>query len=87
MSEALATLIASETSDASEASEAIARWKKVRGELTTDKSVATIFLTARGNPITRRDVARLLLCIRLGWFCPRCGRDREHLTTGRVGDR
>ena len=43
-----------------QASEAIARWKKVRGELTTDKSVATMFLTARGNPITRRDVARLL---------------------------
>ena len=39
---------------------AIERWSAVRGELVTGKSVAALFLTARGNAITRRDVARLL---------------------------
>ncbi|MEY4392271.1 MAG: hypothetical protein RLZZ544_980 [Actinomycetota bacterium] len=43
-----------------QATRAVERWSKVRRELVTEKKVATLFLTARGNAITRRDVARLL---------------------------
>ena len=39
---------------------AIARWAKVRPELVPGRTTAALFLTARGNAVTRRDVARLL---------------------------
>lgn len=39
---------------------AIERWSRVRPELVTGRAVAAMFLTARGNAVTRRDVARLL---------------------------
>lgn len=43
-----------------QATHAIERWSKVRHELVREKPVASLFLTARGNAIARRDVARLL---------------------------
>lgn len=39
---------------------AIERWSTVRPELVPGNPVAALFLTARGNAVTRRDVARLL---------------------------
>lgn len=47
---------------------AIAAWLAVRSEVAGDRSGSGLFLSARGNPIGRRDVARLLddACRRAG---------------------
>jgi integrase/recombinase XerC len=42
------------------AAEALKRWLKVRDELACADSGRSLFLTTRGLPLTRRDVARLL---------------------------
>lgn len=51
-----------------QAVDAIARWKRVRAEVTGEKSGATLFLGGRGTPINRREVARLIdsACERVG---------------------
>lgn len=50
------------------ARDALARWRRVRREVATDSSGGTMFLTARGRALSRRDVARLLddACERVG---------------------
>ena len=50
------------------AREAIEYWTKARREVANDKSGDALFLSARGNPVGRRDVARLLddACARIG---------------------
>lgn len=47
---------------------ALARWEKVRAEVANEKSGNSLFLTARGGRVTRRDVARILddACERVG---------------------
>ena len=42
------------------ARDAVVRWGKVRDEVASDESGAQLFLSARGLPLSRRDVARLL---------------------------
>ena len=42
------------------ARDAMERWLACRGEVIGDRSGAHLFLTARGNPIGRRDVARII---------------------------
>ena len=50
------------------ASAAVKKWLAVRGEVATKSSGPALFLSARGNPVGRRDVARLLdeACARAG---------------------
>lgn len=43
-----------------QAKSAVARWRKVRDEVASGKSGASLFLGARGAQMSRRDVARLL---------------------------
>lgn len=43
-----------------QATAAIARWRKVRDEVASERSGASLFLGARGAQLSRRDVARLL---------------------------
>jgi site-specific recombinase XerD len=47
---------------------ALHRWLTVRNEVAADNAGAMLFLSARGNPVTRRDVARMLdiACERAG---------------------
>jgi len=42
------------------ANNAVKRWLTMRNEVTSGESGAALFLSARGKPISRRDVARLL---------------------------
>jgi len=51
-----------------ETRDALARWRRVRRDVATDSSGGTMFLTARGRALSRRDVARLLddACERVG---------------------
>ncbi|MFM7263459.1 MAG: tyrosine-type recombinase/integrase [Acidimicrobiales bacterium] len=50
------------------ARKALSRWEKARAEVANEKSGNSLFLTARGGKVTRRDVARLLddACERVG---------------------
>lgn len=50
------------------ATEALGRWLRCRDEVATSASGVSLFLTARGNPLSRRDVARLIddACDRVG---------------------
>jgi len=50
------------------AMEALARWLRVRDDVAGPASGTAMFLTARGNPLSRRDVARLIddACDRVG---------------------
>lgn len=47
---------------------ALHRWLRVRNEVAADNVGTSLFLSARGNPVTRRDVARMLdiACERAG---------------------
>ena len=47
---------------------ALHRWLNIRNEVAADDAGAMLFLSARGNPVTRRDVARMLdvACERAG---------------------
>jgi site-specific recombinase XerD len=47
---------------------ALHRWLTVRNEVAAENAGAMLFLSARGNPVTRRDVARMLdiACERAG---------------------
>lgn len=50
------------------ASAQVARWRRVRSEVTGPGSGAVLFLGGRGTPINRREVARLIdaACVRVG---------------------
>jgi site-specific recombinase XerD len=50
------------------ASDAIVRWLQVRKEVASETSGATLLLSARGNPMSRRDITRVLddACARVG---------------------